>query len=149
MNQVLSLEVPLKPMVVHYVKIKFYFFMKNQFLFIVLFLGFSVVSFGQSNPKKFKHIVTVTFTENAPQSEIDAVDKSFKGLSKLKVVKGYEWGVAPITDRNKENKHTYAFTFAKIEDLEVYAKSPEHQKHIKVGAEFTKKVEAVQYFVEK
>lgn len=122
--------------------------MKKHFLFVTLFLGFSVISFAQTKPKKFKHIVTVTFTENAPQSEIEAVDKSFKGLSKLKVVKGYEWGEAPINDRNKENKHTYAFTFANIADLEVYAKSPEHQKHIKVGAEYTKKVEAVQYFVE-
>ena len=123
--------------------------MKKSIVFLVIMMGVLTVSFAQTKPKKFKHIVTVTFTENAPQSEIEAVDKSFKGLSRLKVVKGYEWGVAPITDRNKENKHTYAFTFSKIEDLEVYAKSPEHQKHIKVGAEFTKKVEAVQYFVEK
>ena len=123
--------------------------MKKHFLFVALFLGFSVISFAQTKPKKFKHIVTVTVTENAPQSEIEALDKSFKGLSKLKVVKGYEWGVAPITDRNNENKHTYTFTFANIADLEVYAKSPEHQKHIKIGAEYTKKVEAVQYFVEK
>lgn len=105
---------------------------------------------AQSKPAKlFKHIVTVTFTENAPQNEIDEVDKSFKGLAKLKVVKAYEWGVAPITDRNKENKHTYTFTFASLDDLDKYAQSPEHQKHIKVGVSITKKVEAVQYFVEK
>lgn len=105
---------------------------------------------AQSKPAKlFKHIVTVTFTENAPQNEIDEVDKSFKGLAKLKVVKAYEWGVAPITDRNKENKHTYTFTFASLDDLDKYAQSPEHQKHIKVGVSITKKVEAVQYCVEK
>lgn len=105
---------------------------------------------AQDNPAKlFKHIVTVTFTDNAPQNEIDEVDKSFKSLSKLKVVNGYEWGIAPITDRNKENKHTYAFSFSSLEDLDRYAKSPEHQKHIKVGVSITKKVEAVQYFVEK
>ncbi|GGD69419.1 hypothetical protein GCM10011514_36920 [Emticicia aquatilis] len=125
--------------------------MKNLFFTIViLFIANSFNAKAQTKPTKlFKHIVTVTFTENAPQNEIDEVDKSFKGLAKLKVVKAYEWGVAPITDRNKENKHTYAFTFASLDDLAKYAESPEHQKHIKVGVAITKKVEAVQYFVEK
>ena len=125
--------------------------MKKLFFLIAILLIVSNFSANtQAKPAKlFKHIVTVTFTENAPQNEIDEVDKSFKGLAKLKVVKAYEWGIAPITDRNKENKHTYAFTFASLEDLDKYAQSPEHQKHIKVGVSITKKVEAVQYFVEK
>lgn len=125
--------------------------MKNLFFKITILL--IVSSFNAKAHTKafklFKHIVTITFTENAPQNEIDEVDKSFKGLAKLKVVKAYEWGVVPIIDRNKENKHTYAFTFASLEDLDKYAQSPEHQKHIKVGVAITKKVEAVQYFVEK
>ena len=64
-------------------------------------------------------------------------------------MKAYEWGVVPIIDRNKENKHTYTSNFASLEDLNKYAHSPEHQKHIKVGVAITKKVEAVKYFVEK
>ncbi len=120
------------------------------FLLAILLTTSTLIVNAQTNTKKvLKHIVTVTFTDNAPQNEIAQVDKSFKGLTKLKVVKGFEWGVAPITDRNKDNKHTYAFTFDSLEDLEKYATSPEHQKHIKVGVEITKKVEAVQYFVEK
>lgn len=124
---------------------------KNTFFVLAILLIASTFSVNaQSKSSKiFKHIVTVTFTENAPQKEIEEVDNSFKGLAKLKVVKAYEWGIAPITDRNKENRHTYAFTFASLEDLDKYATSPEHQKHIKVGVAITKKVEAVQYFVEK
>jgi hypothetical protein len=125
--------------------------MKNLFLTISILLVISTFNAQAQTklPKAFKHIVTVTFTENASQKEIDEVDNSFKSLTKLKVVKGYEWGIAPITDRNKENKHTYSFTFVSLEDLDKYATSPEHQKHIKVGIAITKKVEAVQYFVEK
>lgn len=125
--------------------------MKNLFLTItILLVTCTFNAHAQTKPTKaFKHIVTVTFTENASQKEIKEVDNSFKGLSKLKVVKGYEWGIAPITDRNKENMHTYVFTFTSLEDLDKYATSPEHQKHIKVGIAITKKVEAVQYFVEK
>lgn len=119
-------------------------------LSIALVVGNSIFASAQNASNKlFKHIVTVTFTENAPQKEIDEVDKSFEGLSKLNVVKAYEWGIAPLTDRNKENKHTYAFTFATMDDLDRYAQSPEHQLHIKIGVSITKKVEAVQYFVEK
>lgn len=124
---------------------------KNTFfVFAILLIASTFAVHAQSKPARlFKHIVTVTFTENAPQNEIDEVDTSFKGLAKLKVVKAYEWGIAPITDRNKENKHTYSFTFASLEDLDKYATSSEHQKHIKVGVAITKRVEAVQYFLEK
>lgn len=125
--------------------------MKKLFLFLTIISVISCYSAkSKGTPTKIlKHAVTVTFVDNAPQNEIDEVDKSFKGLSKLSVVKGYEWGIAPITDRNKENKHTYVFSFGSLQDLDIYAKSPEHQKHIKVGVSITKKVEAVQYFVEK
>ena len=118
--------------------------MKNL---LILFSIVLINSSFTSKPKVLKHIVTITFTESAPQVEIDEVDNSFKGLSKLKMVKGYEWGITPITELNKEKKHTYAFTFSSLEDLDNYAKSPEHQKHIKVGVSITKKVDAVQYFV--
>ncbi len=125
--------------------------MKNTLLIsLVIILTVCCFSFSSKNKtaKNLKHIVTVTFTDNAPQNEIDEVDNSFRALSNLKMVRGYEWGIAPITDRNKENKHTYAFTFDSLEDLDKYATSPEHQKHIKVGVSITKKVDAVQYFVE-
>lgn len=123
---------------------------KTLLVSLVIILTICCFSFSSKNKatKHLKHIVTVTFTDNAPQNEIDEVDKSFRTLSNLKVVRGYEWGIAPITDRNKENKHTYAFTFDSLKDLDKYAKSPEHQKHIKVGVSITKKVDAVQYFVE-
>ena len=124
----------------------------KKVIFIVLAILSAISclnSQGQGKPTKlFKHIVTVTFDNSASQKDIDEVDSSFKGLSKLIFVKGFEWGIAPITDRNKEIKHTYAFSFSSLEDLDRYAKSPQHQKHIKVGVSITKKVEAVQYFVE-
>ncbi len=123
---------------------------KLSFLTVIFLVVSSLSSKAQtSSSRLFKHIVIVTFTETAPQNEIDEVDQSFKGLAKLKVVKAYEWGIAPVTDLNKEKKHTYAFTFASLDDLDKYAQSPEHQQHIKVGVSITKKVEAVQYFVEK
>jgi hypothetical protein len=116
---------------------------------ILLIVSAFAAKAQSASSKNLKHIVTVTFTPNASQNEIKEVDNSFKGLAKLEVVKGYEWGIAPINDRNKEHKHSFAFTFSSMEDFGKYAASPEHQKHIKVGVAITQKVEAVQYFVEK
>ena len=57
--------------------------MKKLFFIIAILLVVSNFS-ANAQSKLFKHIVTVTFTENAPQNEIDEVDKSFKSLAKLK-----------------------------------------------------------------
>lgn len=99
--------------------------------------------------KMLKHVVTVTFKPGAPASVISAVDQSFKNLAKLKMVKAYEWGISPVDARNKDTKHVYVSTFASDKDLASYGASPEHQKHIKLGASSIKGVQASDYWVEK
>jgi hypothetical protein len=44
-------------------------------------------------------------------------------------------------------QHVYAFTFDQASDLEVYAKSKAHQAHIKVGADITAGVSAIDYLL--
>ncbi|MCA0363420.1 MAG: Dabb family protein [Bacteroidetes bacterium] len=113
--------------------------------FLLLFLTIFSLSIAFAKPKPlYKHAVTVIFKTNVTAEQIAEVDNSFKSLRKLKVVKGYEWGVV---DDKKAVKHVYIFTFEKPEDLKVYAESPEHQAHIKVGAENVENVTAYQYFV--
>lgn len=116
--------------------------MKNKLLAILLFAGF--LSLSAAKTPLYKHAVTVTFKAGVSPEAIQAVDESFGRLQKLKVVKGYEWGVI---DSKEQVKHIYIFSFAQPKDLETYAKSPEHQAHIKIGAEDIEGVTAVQYFV--
>lgn len=97
--------------------------------------------------KQLRHIVVVTFKPWTSNAQIQAVDKSFKNLSKLAMVKGFEWGIG-LDDRNTQHvKHVYVTTFASKEDEASYGKSPEHQAHIKLGADYIDNVSATDYFV--
>nr|WP_293837148.1 Dabb family protein [uncultured Arsenicibacter sp.] len=109
------------------------------------------LSYAQTPPQKvLRHVVTVTFKPTAPAAVIKAVDASFKNLgTKLKMTRGYEWGIAPMDARNKDIRHVYITTFASEKDLQAYGASPEHQKHIKLGASEIAGVQAVDFLVEK
>ena len=115
------------------------------YLSILFLLGINLISFAK--PQKLKHVVTVTFTANATDAQIKEIDDSFQGLTKLAVVKGYEWGSAVNQRDTKLRQHVYAFTFDQASDLEVYAKSKEHMAHINVGADITAGVSAVDYLI--
>lgn len=118
---------------------------------IILFFLLTSVGYAQPAPQRLlKHVVMMTFKEGAPASGIREVDESFKNLAqKLPMVKGYEWGPALPQEQAKTTTHVYVFSFATEKDLADYAQSPEHQRHIKVGADITERVQAVQYWVDK
>lgn len=117
----------------------------------ILFLLLTGIGYAQSiSQRLLKHVVMVTYNENAPASGIQEVDASFKSLAdKLPMVRGYEWGPALPQGQTKTTTHAYVFSFASEKDLADYAQSPEHQQHIKVGADITGRVQALQYWTEK
>jgi hypothetical protein len=115
------------------------------YLSILFLLGINIFSFAK--PQRLKHVVTITFTANATDTQIKEIDDSFQGLTKLAIVKGYEWGPAVNQRDTKLRQHVYSFTFDQASDLEVYAKSKEHMAHIKVGADITAGVSAVDYLL--
>ncbi len=118
----------------------------KKYLCILFVMGINWSGFAK--PQRLKHIVTITFTANASDAKIKEIDDSFRGLTKLTVVKGYEWGKAVNQRETTLRQHVYAFTFDQIEDLEIYAKSKEHQAHIQVGADITAGVSAVDFLME-
>lgn len=115
-------------------------------LSLALLLGLYGFASYQQSEKLYKHAVTVTFKSGTSDTQIGVVDKSFKGLAKLKMVRSYEWGVVDDTKDPAHVKHVYVFTFGDKNDLPLYGASPEHQAHMKVGAEYIEAVSAVQYF---
>jgi hypothetical protein len=115
------------------------------YLSILFLLGINL--FSSAKPQRLKHVVTITFTANASDAQIKEIDDSFQGLTKIPVVKGYEWGTAVNQKDATLRQHVYAFTFDQASDLEVYAKSKEHQAHIKVGAKITAGVSAIDYLI--
>lgn len=61
-------------------------------LSLALLLGLYGFASYQQSEKLYKHAVTVTFKSGTSDTQIGVVDKSFKGLAKLKMVRSYEWG---------------------------------------------------------
>ena len=94
-----------------------------------------------------RHVVVVTFKTNTSMDLIRKVDISFKNLSKLSMVKSYEWGIVKDDKKTNKVKHVYVTTFKSQKEEDAYGKSPEHQKHIKLGAENIESVEAIDYFL--
>ena len=115
------------------------------YLCILFLLGINLIV--GAKPQRLKHVVTITFTANATDAQIKEIDDSFRGLTKLSVVKGYEWGTAVNQKDATLRQHVYAFTFDQASDLEVYGKSKEHQAHMKVGADITAGVSAVDFLI--
>lgn len=107
----------------------------------------SLTSFGQT-ARPFKHAVTITFASHATDAQIQEVDNSFRSLTKLAVVKGYEWGKVVDPKDPTKKQHVYIFTFDRESDLPIYGQSKEHLAHIKVGADITTGVSALDYFVQ-
>ena len=107
----------------------------------------SLTAYGQT-AKPFKHAVTITFAAHATDAQIQEVDNSFQSLTKLAVVKGYEWGKVIDPKDPSKKQHVYIFTFDRESDLPIYGQSKEHLAHIKVGADITIGVSALDYFVQ-
>ncbi len=101
----------------------------------------------KSNKELLKHVVVVTFKPETSMDLIRKVDVSFKNLSKLPMVRAYEWGIVKDAKVKDKIKHVYVTTFLNQNDEDAYGKSAEHQKHIKLGAENIESVEAIDYFV--
>ena len=123
---------------------------KNILLFSIFCLSATCMTMAQdkiSNQKTLRHIVIVTFKPGTSNTQIQAVDNSFRNLAKLKMVKGYEWGIGSDDHDVQHVKHVYVTTFASKEDEASYGKSPEHQAHIKLGADYIDNVNATDYFV--
>lgn len=119
-------------------------------ILIVMFLTNGAMAQMKSGGQNLlRHIVVVTFKPGTSNSQIQAVDNSFKNLSKLNMVKNFEWGVG-LDDRDTLRiKHVYSTTFASKIDEDSYGASPQHQKHIKLGAEYIEDVRATDYWVSK
>lgn len=122
--------------------------MKKLLLFICsLFLVFSLQS-QSKHVGLLKHVVVMTFKPGADPKVIQQIDASFKNLSKLPMVKGYEWGVVSGASNAKQVQHVYITFFKDTKALDAYGKSPEHLAHIKLGADQVAGVQAVDYVVE-
>ena len=141
------------------------------FTIALLFLGFLLTSCGETSEeqaeaveqnettmeepaakeKLLRHMVIFKFKDEAPQEEVDKINKAFYGLSEsIPVIKDFEWGLNDSPeDFHQGFTHCYMLTFASEEDRDsVYSPHPEHQAFVASLQPHLEKVFVVDYWTE-
>ena len=104
---------------------------------------------AQTNNSLLRHIVIITFKQDAPADSIKALDNIYTDLSKSPLVKDFEMGVNVSTRDSGVIKHIYVTSFASKDDMDNYRKIPEYGKLFKVSLPVSEDVTVADYWVNK
>jgi len=120
-------------------------------LFIAGFFLFENEMNAQANNSSstiLRHIVIITFKQDASADSIKALDNVYSELSKSSLVKDFEMGVN-ISTRDTSLKHIYVTSFASKEDMDNYRKIPEYSNLFKLSLPLAADVTVADYWVRK
>lgn len=101
--------------------------------------------------KLLRHVVLLKFKDASLPDDIKKVEDAFRNLpSKIKAVKGFEWG----TNNSPENinqgfTHCFFVTFETEKDRQEYLPHPAHKAFVEVLTPHLDKVLVVDYWTEK
>ncbi len=101
--------------------------------------------------KQLRHVVLFKFKESSTPADIKKVEDAFRGLpSKIKEIKGFEWG----TNNSPENinqgfTHCFFVSFASEKDREVYLPHPAHKDFVAVLQPHLDKVLVIDYWAQR
>jgi hypothetical protein len=102
-----------------------------------------------SSPAVLRHIVMITFKQDAPADSIKSLDDLYMSLSKSPLVKDFEMGVNISTRDSGVIKHVYVTSFASKEDMDNYRKMPAYSKLFKVSLPISEEVTVADYWAKK
>ena len=120
-------------------------------LFIAGFFLFENEMNAQANNSSstiLRHIVIITFKQDASADSIKALDNVYSELSKSSLVKDFEMGVN-ISTRDTSLKHIYVTSFASKENMDNYRKIPEYGNLFKLSLPLAADVTVADYWVKK
>jgi hypothetical protein len=104
---------------------------------------------AQTNSTILRHVVMITFKQDANADSIQALDNLYIGLSKNSVVMDFEWGVNISTRDTGVIKHVYTTSFSSKEDMDAYRKLPEYSKLFKLSLPLAEDVTVGDYWAKK
>jgi hypothetical protein len=118
-------------------------------LFTMIFL-FQQNAQAQTNTSStLRHIVIITFKDDARSDSIKALDNLYSALSKNAMVKNFEMGVNVSSRDSGIVKHVYVTSFASKDDMDNYRKLPEYQQLFKTSLPISSDVTVVDYWANK
>lgn len=105
----------------------------------------------QGTGKLLRHVVLLKFKDASTPADIKKVEGAFRDLpSKIKAVKGFEWG----TNNSPENinqgfTHCFFVTFKTEKDRQDYLPHPAHKAFVDVLTPHLDKVLVIDYWTQK
>jgi Stress responsive A/B Barrel Domain len=123
-------------------------FMLSLFATIIFLFG-NKTNAQNNSSTLLRHIVIITFKQDAPADSIKALDDVYTGLSKSPLVKDFEMGINVSTRDSGVVKHVYVTSFASKDDMKLYAKIPEYARLFKISLPISDNVTVADYWVNK
>lgn len=121
------------------------------FASMLLFGSMAFVSPQKPAPKKMlRHVVLFKFKDSATPAQVKEVEDAFRKLpSKIKEVKGFEWGTNNSPEGLAQGfTHVFFVSFENEAGREVYLPHPEHKAFVKVLEPHLDKVLVVDYWTQ-
>src|ERR1043166_1127300 len=124
--------------------------MKKLFLvWVVTFIALCTdkINAQANSSSLLRHIVIITFKQEAPADSIKALDDIYVDLSRGSMVKEFETGVNISSRDTGVVRHVYMTSFASKEDMDNYRKIPEYSQLFKVSLPIATEVTVADYWV--
>jgi hypothetical protein len=122
-------------------------------VFLTLLLAFFMThADAQTQPagKMLRHVVLFKFTDNSSAADIKKVEDAFRALpSKIKEVKGFEWGTNNSPEGIAQGfTHCFFVSFASEKDRAAYLPHPAHAAFVEVLKPHLDKVLVIDYWAQ-
>jgi hypothetical protein len=130
-------------------------FMKKLILLLFILTTTMTASFAQKttakNGKMLRHVVLFKFKESSTPEDVKTIEDAFRALpSKIKEIKGYEWGLNNSPENlNQGFTHCFFLTFNSEEGRAAYLPHPAHKAFGALLGPHLDKVLVVDYWVKK
>lgn len=121
------------------------------FASMLLFGSMAFVSPSNPAPKKMlRHVVLFKFKDSATPAQVKEVEDAFRKLpSKIKEVKGFEWGTNNSPEGLAQGfTHVFFVSFESEAAREIYLPHPDHKAFVKVLEPHLDKVLVVDYWTQ-
>lgn len=114
----------------------------------VCIIAVCIISAKTKEPQMLRHVVMFKFKDNTTPAQVKQVEDAFRALpSKIKEIKGFEWG----TNNSPENlnqglTHCFFLTFASEKDRGIYLPHPAHKAFGALLTPYLDKVVVLDYW---
>ncbi|MCO5238027.1 MAG: Dabb family protein [Chitinophagaceae bacterium] len=114
----------------------------------VALLAAAFISGTRKEQKMLRHVVLFKFKDNSSADDVKKIEDAFRALpSKIKEVKGFEWG----TNNSPENlaqgfTHCFFVSFKSEADRAVYLPHPAHKAFVDILSPHLDKVLVIDYW---